>query len=108
MYIPVDTAHFFDRTSVGINYPYIFPTGQADPEPYPHRQHSGFDGLTGNPYPSHSAGPIYTLSDSVTWVKGSHTLKFGFNWEKSGENDNDEINVRRARLARTIRTGSSR
>jgi hypothetical protein len=26
-------------------------------------------------------------------VKGSHTLKFGMLYEKSGENDNDEINV---------------
>jgi hypothetical protein len=33
------------------------------------------------------------LSDSFTWVKNSHTLKFGFLYEKSGENDNDEINV---------------
>ncbi|HEY2015424.1 MAG TPA: TonB-dependent receptor, partial [Bryobacteraceae bacterium] len=49
--------------------------------------------LNGGPYPSHSAGPIYTASDSFTWVKGSHTLKFGALYEKSGENDNDEINV---------------
>ncbi len=49
--------------------------------------------MNGGPYPSHSAGPIYNLSDKLTWVKGSHTLKFGVLFEKSGENDNDEINV---------------
>jgi hypothetical protein len=54
---------------------------------------TGLTGLTGNPYPSHSTGPIYTLTDSLTWVKGSHTFKFGFYFERSGENDNDEINV---------------
>ena len=93
VYIPVDTAHFFDRTSVGINYPYLFPTGKLIPTRIPTANITGLNGLTGNPYPSHSAGPIYTLSDSFTWVKGSHTMKFGFYWERSGENDNDEINV---------------
>ena len=29
----------------------------------------------------------------MTWIKGSHTFKFGFYFERSGENDNDEINV---------------
>ena len=93
MYIPVDAAHFFDRTSVGINYPYIFPTGKLIQNRIPTANITGLTGLTGNPYPSHSTGPIYTFTDSVTWVKGKHTLKFGFYWERSGENDNDEINV---------------
>ena len=93
VYIPVDQAHFFDRTSVGINYPYIFPQGKLIPTRIPTVNMTSFNGLNGGPYPSHSAGPIYTISDSFTWIKGSHTLKFGFNYEKSGENDNDEINV---------------
>jgi hypothetical protein len=93
VYIPVDSAHFFDRTSVGINYPYIFPTGKLIQNRIPTANISGLTGLTGNPYPSHSSGPIYTFTDSVTWVKGKHTLKFGFYFELSGENDNDEINV---------------
>jgi hypothetical protein len=29
----------------------------------------------------------------LTYVKGPHTFKFGFYFERSGENDNDEINV---------------
>ena len=33
------------------------------------------------------------MSDSFTWVKGNHTLKFGGLFEHAGENDNDEINV---------------
>jgi hypothetical protein len=93
VYIPVDTAHFFDRTTAGINYPYIFPTGKLLPNRIPTANITGLNGLTGNPYPSHSSGPIYTFTDSVTWVKGSHTIKGGFYWERSGENDNDEINV---------------
>ena len=93
VYIPVDTANFFDRTKAGINYPYIFPNGKLIPTRIPTANITSINGLNGGPYPSHSTGPIYTLSDSLTWVKGSHTLKFGFYYEKSGENDNDEINV---------------
>jgi hypothetical protein len=93
VYIPVDTAHFLDRTTVGLNYPYIFPVGKLIPTRIPTANITGLTGLTGGPYPSHSAGPIYTITDSLTWVKGSHTFKFGFYFERSGENDNDEINV---------------
>jgi Carboxypeptidase regulatory-like domain len=93
VYIPVDTAHFLDRTSVGINYPYIFPNGKLIPTRIPTANVTGLTGLTGGPYPSHSTGPIYTVTDSLTWVKSSHTFKFGFYYERSGENDNDEINV---------------
>ncbi len=93
VYIPVDTPNYFNRTTAGINYPYIFPEGKLIPTRIPTANITGLNGLNGGPYPSHSAGPIYTLSDSLTWVKGSHTLKFGFYFERSGENDNDEINV---------------
>jgi len=93
VHIPVDQAHFLDRTTVGLNYPYIFPEGKLIPNRIPTVNMSAFSGLSGGPYPSHSAGPIFDLSDSVTWVKGNHTVKFGGLYEYSGENDNDEINV---------------
>ena len=94
VYIPVDAAHFLDRTTVGLNYPYIFPGGKLIPTRIPTVNFSSvISGLSGGPYPSHSTGPIYTASDSLTWIKGSHTFKFGFYFERSGENDNDEINV---------------
>jgi hypothetical protein len=93
VYIPVDQAHFLDRTTVGINYPYIFPQGKLIPTRIPTVNMTNMSGLSGGPYPSHSSGPIYDLSDSFTWVHNSHTFKFGMLYEKSGENDNDEINV---------------
>ncbi|MBV9765674.1 MAG: carboxypeptidase regulatory-like domain-containing protein [Acidobacteriaceae bacterium] len=93
VYIPVDAAHFFNRTTAGIDYPYIFPVGKLIPTRIPTANITGLNTLTGNPYPSHSSGPIYTITDSVTWIRGSHTMKFGFYFERSGENDNDEINV---------------
>jgi carboxypeptidase family protein len=91
--IPVDQAHFLDRTTVGINYPYIFPQGKLIPTRIPTVNMSPFSQLSGGPYPSHSAGPIYDASDSLTWVKGNHRMKFGILFERSGEDDNDEINV---------------
>jgi len=93
VHIPVDQKNFLDRTTVGLNYPYIFPTGKEIPTRIPTVNMSAFSQLSGGPYPSHSAGPIYDLSDSFTWIKGNHTLKFGGLYEYSGENDNDEINV---------------
>ena len=93
VHIPVDQAHFLDRTTVGLNYPYIFPEGKLIPTRIPTVNMSSFSGLSGGPYPSHSAGPIYNVSDSFTWIKGNHTIKFGGLFERSGENDNDEINV---------------
>jgi predicted heme/steroid binding protein len=98
--IPVDAANFFDRTKAcaGISVPcgvynYIFPAGKLEPNRIPTVNLSAFSGLNGGPYPSHSGGPIYDLSDSFTWVKNNHTFKFGGLFERSGENDNDEINV---------------
>jgi Carboxypeptidase regulatory-like domain/TonB-dependent Receptor Plug Domain len=99
--IPIDTAHFFDRTQAcagspvpcSLDYPYIFPDGKLVPNRIPTVNLSPFSQLSGGPYPSHSAGPIYTASDSFTWVKRNHLFKFGFLFERSGENDNDEINV---------------
>jgi len=99
--IPVDAAHFFDRTNAcaqstvpcSLNYPYIFPTGKELPNRIPTVNLANFSGLSGGPYPSHSSGPIYDISDSLTWIKQNHTFKFGALWERSGEDDNDEINV---------------
>jgi hypothetical protein len=93
VHIPVDQAHFLDRTTVGLNYPYIFPDGKLIPTRIPTVNMSSFSQLSGGPYPSHSAGPIFDMSDSFTWVVRNHTLKFGAYYEHSGENDNDEINV---------------
>src|SRR6266849_6955803 len=99
--IPVDTANFFDRTKAcaqstvpcSLSYPYIFPQGKLLPNRIPTVNMSNFSGLSGGPYPSHSSGPIYTASDSLTWINGNHTTKFGFMFERAGEDDNDEINV---------------
>ncbi len=46
------------------------------------------------PLPIHIPGRREAaISDSFTWIKSSHTFKFGLLFERAGENDNDEINV---------------
>jgi hypothetical protein len=96
VYIPVNTALAgFNRSSLGITFPYIFPAAQkAAPGKIPTASvQDSFYSLAGGPYPSHSDGPILTASDSLTKVWGNHALKGGYYLNISGENDNDQINV---------------
>lgn len=94
VYIPVNTAlPGFNRGTLGINFPYIIPGAKSAPNKIPTVSVPNFYGLAGGPYPSHSQGPIYTVSDSVTKVLGNHTLKGGIFINYQGENDNDQINV---------------
>ncbi len=94
VYIPViASAPGFNRTQFGINYPYLITAGKDIPNKIPTVVVPNFSSLAGGPYPSHSTGPIYTLNDNLTKVWGNHTLKFGAYWERSGENDGDQINV---------------
>ncbi len=93
VYIPVDTTQpGFNRSQFGINYPYLF-AGKDLPGKIPTANLPNFTSLSGGPYPSHSSGPIWTGSDSLTKVWKNHTFKFGFSYEYSGENDGDQINV---------------
>jgi Carboxypeptidase regulatory-like domain len=101
VHIPIDTKNFFDRTQACAGsvvpcglYNYIFPVSEKRvPNRIATVNMSNVSPLSGGPYPSHSSGPIYDLSDSFTWIKNNHTLKFGGLFERAGENDNDEINV---------------
>ena len=63
------------------------------PDKMPTVNINGFTQLDNGPYPSRSGGPIYGISDNLTYVKGNHTLKFGFSFERSGQNDRDQVNV---------------
>lgn len=94
VYIPVNQALAgFNRQTLGINYPYLLPNGKLIPNKIPTVSVPNFYGLAGGPYPSHSSGPIYTVTDSVTKVWGNHTIKGGIYFDYQGENDFDQINV---------------
>jgi hypothetical protein len=83
----------YDRGTFGIDFPYILPGLKAAENKIPTVSVPTFLGLAGGPYPSHSSGIIYAASDSLTKVWRNHTVKGGFYFEYSGENDNDQINV---------------
>ncbi len=95
VYIPVNTSlPGFNREDLNpaITISTSFP-GKDIPTKIPTVNVPTFYGLAGGPYPSHSSGPIYTASDSLTKVWRNHTLKFGFYFRYAGENDEDQINV---------------
>ena len=84
----------WDRTKYGVTYPYLYGAAAKDlPNKVPTVAVAGFATFDGGPYPSRSGGPIYDFSDNVTWVKGNHTLKAGVLFERSGQNDRDQVNI---------------
>lgn len=84
----------YNRTSFGINFPYIVTGPKASENKIPTAAlNDNFSNIAGGPYPSHSSGIIYQDSDSITKVLRNHTLKGGFFFTYWGENDNDQINV---------------
>ncbi len=80
------------RSRTGINYPYIFP-GKEIEDKIPTVNIDNFQTIDGGPYPAFSAGPIHTITNTTTMVKGRHTFKGGVVFEYSGEDDFDQINV---------------
>ncbi len=84
----------YKRSNKGINYPYIFQEKEIfDKIPTVSFGSGGFREMDGGPYPASSSGPITTVQNTTTWVKGRHTLKAGVQVEYSGEDDFDQINV---------------
>jgi hypothetical protein len=83
----------YKRSRAGINYSYIFPANKEIPDKIPTVTIDKFTEIDGGPYPSSSQGPIHTLSDAATFIKGRHTVKAGVVVEYSGEDDFDQINV---------------
>lgn len=82
----------YRRSNYGINYPYIFQEKEIF-DKIPTVQWDAFNGLDGGPYPAQSTGPIYQINQNWTNIRGAHTIKFGGYFERSGQNDFDQINV---------------
>jgi hypothetical protein len=87
------TGERYLRSRNGINYPYIFPEKKEIFDKVPTIEIPNLGTIDGGPYPSSSAGPIYQLSNNITKIAGNHTFKAGVLWERSGQNDFDQINV---------------
>ncbi len=92
VYADVDfTTGRAERTQYGINYPYIFKDPKEVPNKIPTITISNFSQLGGTKYPAKSTGPIYQISDNLTKIIQNHSFKFGFLFERAGQNDFDQI-----------------
>jgi hypothetical protein len=92
VFINVFEGGNFQRSRMGINYPYIFQEKEIF-DKLPTTTISNFSGFDGGPYPAFSSGPIHTVQNVTTLVKGRHTVKGGVQVEYSGQDDFDQINV---------------
>ena len=94
VYIGVDReGERYLRSRPGINYPYIFPDRKEIYDKIPTIVIPTLGTIDGGPYPAQSTGPIYQISNNFTKIAGNHTFKMGVLWERSGQNDFDQINV---------------
>jgi hypothetical protein len=93
--LSIDTTNgLYDRTKYGINYPFLFPGTKDLPNKIPTVQFlttSSITTMDGSTYPSHSQGEIFDYADTFTRIVGDHVLKAGALYERSGENDRDQI-----------------
>ncbi len=83
----------FQRSVNNITYPYIFDNPKEIQDKIPTVVIPNVGTIDGGPYPASSSGPIYQLSNNFTKIAGNHTFKTGVYFERSGQNDFDQINV---------------
>lgn len=94
VHVLVPSGAGLDRTSLGLNYPYIFgPQSKDVAGKIPTVNISGYDSITGLPYPSGSVGKVFSWQDMVSHIAGNHTFKTGIWVEQDGENDHDQVRV---------------
>ncbi len=91
--IAVQRQGRYQRSVNNITYPYLFTEPKEINDKIPTIVIPNIGTIDGGPYPSSSAGPIYTFSDNVTKIVGNHAFKVGAIFERSGQNDFDQINV---------------
>jgi hypothetical protein len=93
--LSIDTSNgLYNRSNYGINFPYLFPNGKDLPDKIPTVQFDTTTSITtldGSTYPSHSQGFLIDLADTFTRIIGNHEVRAGFLYERSGENDDDQI-----------------
>jgi hypothetical protein len=93
---PGGAGNGLDRSSLGINFPFIFGNASKDvPGKIPTVNVTGFDHLGdfGGAYPSGSVGKIFQFQDVITKTHGAHVFKAGIWVEQDGENDHDQLQI---------------
>lgn len=76
-----------DRSTYGINYPFIYPGTKWFPGKLPSLTVTGLTTVDNGPYPGTWSGFVYSIANNTTKIIGNHTLKFGIVIEHSGQND---------------------
>lgn len=76
-----------NRSTYGIDYPFIFPGTKWFGEKIPSITINGLTTIDNGPYPGTWAGFVYAVANNTTKIVGNHTLKFGVFIEHSGQND---------------------
>jgi len=76
-----------DRSTYGINYPFIYPGTKWFPGKVPSLTVNGLTTVDNGPYPGTWSGFVYSWANNTTKIIGNHTLKFGVVVEHSGQND---------------------
>jgi Carboxypeptidase regulatory-like domain/TonB-dependent Receptor Plug Domain len=82
----------YDRSTFGIDFPYILSGTKGSPSKIPTASVPNFSAIAGGAAPNRSSGIIEAYTDSLTKVWRNHTFKGGFYLGYSGENDNNQIN----------------
>ena len=95
------------RSQIGLNYPFIFPDTKLDPDKLSNLAIQNFSTLTLNQYPGSWYDFVFLWSDSVTKIKGNHTIKVGASVERSGMKDQIQLSAASA-PATTNQNGSFR
>jgi Carboxypeptidase regulatory-like domain len=76
------------RSTYGVSYPLLFPSdSKFDPEKLPTLSITGLSTLDNGPYPGYWSGFTFAISDNMTKVVKTHTLKWGIFIERSGQDD---------------------
>lgn len=76
----VPNAEFADRETYGYGFTQLFPNGGQYENSIPDTTFAGTGAtanFSGNARALTALARDYTISDTLTWVKGNHTLKFG-------------------------------
>src|SRR6266853_1452991 len=76
-----------DRSTYGINYPFIYPGTKWFAGKIPSMSITGLTTIDKGPYPDTWSGFVYSWANNTTKIIGNHTLKFGVVLEHSGQND---------------------
>ncbi|MDQ1472756.1 MAG: hypothetical protein QOJ99_4236 [Bryobacterales bacterium] len=76
-----------DRSTYGINYPFIYPGTKIFPGKIPSMTITGLTTIDNGPYPGSWSGYAYTFANNTTKIWNNHTFKFGVSIERSGQND---------------------